>query len=1056
MRPLYCLAFFLLFSTRASTQHLNYFFRHITRDNGLAANEVTSILQDSRGFIWVGSLGGLQRYDGYRFITYTADPHNPSALQTDIINTIFEDSRHRLWVGTPSGPYQLDRATGIFYNYDAHCKDRQQRVISVWKFSEDAYGDIWINGSNGVFRLDTATNQFESFHPLPHAGEVKLGAAFTTDSEGRVWFSAPDGIKYYDLKGGKVYDALNKPEWAALFNLHDHPIASLAVNGPEVWIATCDPYFETTPNPSTLHRYDLVTRTLKEYDLRRQVTPGDYPYGSKVIFDRLEKDSQGNIYVSVLGRGLAAYHAADDSFSFIPVNTREPYALHGTLQFSPCLDREGNIWIASNQGINIFNPGRRFYQYNSFQGPDAPFPSLDVTGSLQTEEGDVYVSYNSPEGGILCMDSSLHFKRRYMYRDKGLLKNPKNQIWCLFQRDKHLIWAPGQDRGVLQLDTRTHQLQRIDVLRSVGNINTIQQDGEGITWIGSWSKGLVRLDRTTYQSFTRSDLAPGYPIKNVSCLYIDDSLIWVGASHQGLHCFNKKKNAFTASYVFDEKDSRSISNNTVTAIVPYNADTLLIATAAGINVFDKREQAFSVISRNNGLPDNYVESLYLDHHHHLWAGCLKGEICSIDIPARTVTQYDISDGITDASFQGRPFLRLHNGNLLAATSRGFLVFNPDSVEEKTAPPNVVITECKAAEKEISTGALSNSSSPIHLSYKDNNLAIAFSCLQYSSPGSITYYYQMEGVDRDWVQADKDQTAYYNQLRDGDYLFKIKCSNRSGIPCREETTLRIHIIPPFWATWWFYLALSLTAGAALFLMARFIHRRREKKALSRLHYERKLAVMEMNTLRAQMNPHFVFNSLNSINTFILKNDQDNASGYLGKFSQLMRLILDNSRTEWILLESEIKALNLYMELEALRFDNAFKYSITVQPDILHAHTMIPPLIIQPYVENAIRHGLLHRNKPGGMLAVHVWKERHQLMVRIDDNGIGRDEAAKIKKVQPHKSQGMQITAERLAVLNTAYKVDATVTITDLRDAAGCPSGTSVLITLLYKTHAYIDH
>ncbi len=1064
LRLLYCLAFFMLFSIRAFTQNSNYFFRHITRDNGLITNEVTSILQDSRGFIWVGTLSGLQRYDGARFVTYSAHPHDPSSLQTDIISTIFEDSRHRLWIGTGNGPYLLDRSTGVFYNYDAHCIDKQHRVISVWEFSEDVQGNIWINCSSGFFRLNTTTNQFENIYFSLATGTAKFGTTLAADREGRVWFSTPDGIRYYDLKDRKTYDTRDRPEWAALFNLHDQPVASLVVSGSDIWIATRAPYFETTRDPSALYRYNLLTNTLKKYDLHRQVVARDYPYGAKLIFDRLEKDNQGNIYVSVFGRGLAVYHAAEDSFSLIAANNKEPYALHGALRFTSCCDKEGNIWIASNKGINIFNPGRqRFYQYNGVnqQRPDTPYPSFEVTGSVQTDDGDVYISYNSPEGGILRMDSGLHFKQQYMYKEQGLLKNPKNQIWCLFQRSKHLIWGPGQDRTMLQLNTRTHRLQPIDELRSIGNINTMQQDGDGNVWIGSWSRGLVRLDQTghSYQCYTQSSPTPGYPIKNVSCLYLDaDSLIWAGTTQQGLHCFDKRKNVFTASYIFDEKDRRSISNNTVTAIIPYNADTLLVATAAGINIFDKKRQTFFVISRNDGLPDNYVQSMYLDDHQNLWAGCLKGEICRINIPARSVTHFDISDGITDASFQGRPFLRLRNGNLLAATSRGFLVFNPDSAEERTPPSGVVITECKAAEKEINTDTLVNTSKPIRLLYKDNNLSIAFSSLQYSSPGNIAYYYQMEGVDKDWILADKEQVVFYNQLRGGNYLFKIKCSNRSGVSCKEETRLRINIVPPFWATWWFYLIMFLAAGSALFFTVKFIHLRREKKALSRIDYERKLAIMEMNTLRAQMNPHFIFNSLSSINTFILKNDQDNASGYLGKFSQLIRLILDSSRTEWVLLETEIKALNLYMELESLRFDKAFSYNISVQPDILNTHTMIPPLIIQPFVENAIRHGLLHRNKPGGILSVQVWKEGHQLMIRIDDNGIGREEAAKIKKLQPakHKSQGMEITAERLAVLNTAYKVNAAVAITDLKDAAGRPSGTSILITLLYKTHAYIDH
>ena len=209
---------------------------------------------------------------------------------------------------------------------------------------------------------------------------------------------------------------------------------------------------------------------------------------------------------------------------------------------------------------------------------------------------------------------------------------------------------------------------------------------------------------------------------------------------------------------------------------------------------------------------------------------------------------------------------------------------------------------------------------------------------------------------------------------------------------------------------------------------------------------------MSSLRAQMNPHFMFNSLNSINNFILKNDADNASGYLTKFSRLMRLILDNSRSEWVLLENELKALQLYIELEALRFDNAFSYSLEVTQDVDTQTVKVPPLIIQPYVENAIWHGLMHRKEPDGRIDIKLWKNNGVLYIEIEDNGVGRDEAKRLKSktAVKQKSHGMKITEQRIEVVNKIYNVDAGITITDLNDKAG-NTGTSVLISFKYKTH-----
>lgn len=210
---------------------------------------------------------------------------------------------------------------------------------------------------------------------------------------------------------------------------------------------------------------------------------------------------------------------------------------------------------------------------------------------------------------------------------------------------------------------------------------------------------------------------------------------------------------------------------------------------------------------------------------------------------------------------------------------------------------------------------------------------------------------------------------------------------------------------------------------------------------------------MHALRAQMNPHFMFNSLNSINNFILKNDPDNASGYLTKFSRLMRLILDNSRSEWVVLENELRALELYIQLEVVRFDEVFDYELIVDPGVDISTTFVPPMIIQPYVENAIWHGLLHRNAPGGKISIRIWREQDMLNIKIEDNGVGRAEASRLKSksAMKHKSHGLKITAERMDIVNKIYNVDARVKIDDLVNGNGGPAGTKVLLTLKDQNH-----
>jgi putative methionine-R-sulfoxide reductase with GAF domain len=251
-------------------------------------------------------------------------------------------------------------------------------------------------------------------------------------------------------------------------------------------------------------------------------------------------------------------------------------------------------------------------------------------------------------------------------------------------------------------------------------------------------------------------------------------------------------------------------------------------------------------------------------------------------------------------------------------------------------------------------------------------------------------------------------------------------------------------------------LSILTTIASLVGNKIISARAEEKrrntALELLENQRRTAEVEMQALRAQMNPHFMFNSLNSINNFILKNDPDNASAYLTRFARLMRLILDNSRQDWITLENELNALRLYIEMESLRFNNAFDYDISIHYDVNPEKVLIPPLIIQPYVENAIWHGLLHRCEKGSMLSIGIEKKENNLQVCIRDNGVGREAARKLKsKFAAHKkSHGIQITDERLRIMNAVYEVDARAEIKDETTSEGIASGTCVILTMKYKS------
>jgi hypothetical protein len=411
-----------------------------------------------------------------------------------------------------------------------------------------------------------------------------------------------------------------------------------------------------------------------------------------------------------------------------------------------------------------------------------------------------------------------------------------------------------------------------------------------------------------------------------------------------------------------------------------------------------------------------------------------------------VRNFDERHGLKlDATLDG--FSVLPNGEVCAGTKRGFIRFHPDTVLRKKPPLQAMIIHFRLEGQNLQT----NWPSGIELKPKQNIFSITYAAPNYTLPEETRFSYYLQGYDQNWSPPTQNQIATYSNMPPGHYKFCLKVRNKDGIWSTHITTFPIVIQPPFWRTPWFMVLLSgLIAGiiyAAYRLRAWQIRKEERMKA----EFNKRLAEVEMAALRSQMNPHFLFNCLNSINRFIQRNEPDAASVYLTKFSRLIRLVLDNSRSNLVTLRDEMEALRLYMELESMRFVDRFKYKILIAPTLDTTAVEVPPMIIQPYVENAIWHGLMHKECKVGeecYLEVRVFIADKALVVEVEDNGIGREaaRALKSKSATAHKSHGMTVTAERIQMINQIYQTEASIEIEDLLTPEGKPAGTRVKMTL----------
>ena len=1044
--------FQLLLIAVCFAQQEQYIFRHISSENGLLNNQVRYLYQDNQGYMWIFTINGLQRYDGSRFVNYMADLNDPEALHSSSVGRVFEDSKHRFWIGAIT-PYLLNRSTGKFYNYNLHLSNGTQPVNGVLKFLEDRNGDIWTFTKESYYKLNNSTNQFDSYGALGGITTGIFPRFLDQDNKGNLWFINSRNIRCYDPVSKIIYSRENNPGQLKIFDFKK-TIFSFNIFGGNAWLSV--------PLEKKLYKYDFSKNTFTEYPLENSKENKSHSESYEQRIDNPCGNKENLVAAVVSGEGIALYNADNNTVNEIAVNNDDPNGLHGNLQnFSgtTCLDREGNIWISSDRGLNIFNPNKKYFHFygNSNKNAKTIFPSFGVNGFINSPvDSDIFVCYYDQVGGIVRLTKDLQFKKKYLYSKKGNSNLKENQIWCLFQDEKGVIWAPNQAKSMLRLDPKSDELTLVEDPALFANFNIVKNDREGNTWMGTWSDGLKKIDHLTHKVTTYLQPPEGSTVvpKNILSLNFDgDSIIWVGTNEQGFLRFDKRTGKYTHNYLFNENDPSSISSNMIKAIITYNDDTLLLATNMGVNIFNKKKQIFTHLSVKEGLPGNSVETIEIDDAKFLWTAC-DGGFCKINMHTLSVTKYGIEDGITDDIFSNAPFFKMSDGRILVSGAKGFMAYLPAEITTALPPPAPVITGFKLFHKQMNIDSLANTNSTVTLSYEESSFVIEFSSLQFNSSDKLKYYYWLKGVDKEWIPAEENQQANYNQVQNGSYVFNLKCVNRDGVSSTSSAMQKIVVTPPYWKTWWFYLlSLFLIAGSA-FIIFRWVSKRRKEKELININHEKQIAAMEMKTLRAQMNPHFIFNSLNSINTFILKSDGDNASEYLNKFSRLVRLILDNSRNEWVLLENELNALELYIELESIRFENKFSYSIFIDPLVSIAEVLLPPLIIQPYVENAIWHGLMHRKDPGGKITIRIRKENDNLEMQIEDNGVGRTMAEKLKgkKSELHRSYGMKITKERLDIVNEIYRVNATVNVTDLYPENVEETGTKVLLTIKYRTNA----
>ena len=983
-------------------------FSHFTEKEGLSNNWIKSIHEDRNGNLWFGmGHSVVSMYDGKSFTHFKVN----ETLDNTHVSSITEDKNGHLWFGTYGGVARYDgKSFTYFTEKEGLINDDVQCML------EDKSGNLWVGTRRGLSKYDG--KNFVHFTEKEGLSN-NLVLSILQDKTGSLWVGTDMGLNKYD---GKTFTHFTEKE-----GLVNNIVSSIGEdkNG-NLWFGTWG---------GGVSKYDFNSFT----NFSTKAGLGNY-----AVFATLE-DNSGNIWFGTQD-GLHKY----DPNVFTHFTEEEGMSNNNVCSILE--DKNGKLWIGTlKNGVNRYD-GKSFTHFTVTEG----LIDRSIWSMLEDKSGNLWFGTYR---GVAKYDGKSF---TYFTEKEGLINN---DVKCILEDQGGNIWF-GTAFGVSKYDGQSFtQFTRKEGLKT-DNVMSILEDKKGNLWFSSFQGGVSRYDGKSFTHFTKKEGLSHNHVRSI--LEDNNGNLWLGTLGGGVCKYDG--NSFTH---FTEKEG--LSNNDVTSMLLDKSGNLWLGTRSGLNKLEKDKLALytnaRVRSPNNSTGKNSGNKAI--QRQYTRADDSNGE-AAFNMPKsehlfKTYTVEDGFSGIGVAS--GKTICEARDGTIWIGTEEGLTAFHPGAETTDTIPPNIQLTGLalfneimpwQYFDKKTDTNLVLGNGMSVHgfhfdslskwygvpqqlsLAHNNNYPSFQFVGITLQSPGKVKYQFMLEGLDKRWSALTDRTEAHYGNLPHGKYTFKVKAMNGDGY-WSKELKYSFTIRPPWWHTWWAYTLVALLFVG--FIYALFRYRLNKERMQHQITLQKqKASELEMQALRAQMNPHFIFNSLNAINMFILENNKLQASEYLAKFSKLVRLILQNSQEAFVPLQKELEALRLYLELESLRFEQKFLYTISINDEIDTTVLKVPPLIIQPYAENAIWHGLMHK-KETGHLEIQLYKEENILYCKIFDDGIGRKKAdeLKTKSASVNKSMGMRITASRIARLQKNQN-DVSIFITDLVLPDGTPGGTEVLLKI----------
>ncbi|MBD3225270.1 MAG: GAF domain-containing protein [Caldithrix sp.] len=751
--------------TQGRTPLLN--FDHLTIEDGLSQSSVYTILQDHRGFIWIGTQNGLNRYDGISIkIYYKNAKGDSSSVNDNWINDLVQDEDGFIWIATSGGGINSYNPSTEKFHYYIHNSTEPKSISSdrVTVCFVDSKNNLWVGTDKGLNRFDREKKQFIRYRHNPSNPSSISGDIIKTiyeDHQGFLWVgTAHSGLNRLDIKAN-TFTHFNH-------NADDH--TSLSAND-------VTDIYEDTSNTlwvGTVNGLNKLNR--QNFRFTRYISDPENPHSvSHNNIKSILCDDQGRLWIATYGGGLNLYDFTMDRFINYKHDGNNPSSLGNNFIWCLYEDNAHNLWLGTNDGVDKTKE-RRFAHIQYHPGKKHSLSNNFIWAVHEDRQGNIWIGTND---GLNRYDPKPKRIKHYFHDSERENSLSNNKVLSITQDQRGYLWIGTRDGGLNRLNTRT------GIFKHFG-----YQDGE----------------------------RAGLSDNNVYCLYEDSAgNLWIGTDI-GLNKYDPATGKFT-HYVHDENDPSSLGYNRVRAIYEDHSGILWIGTSNGLNKFIVREQTFITYTVEDGLPNNVIYGLLPDKQDNLWLSTNRG-LCRFNPKTGKVKSYGINDGLQSYEFNGGAYCKANDGYFYFGGVNGLNRFKPSTIHSNPYIPPVYITGLNIFNKPFQADSSILIKESITLNHTQNYLTFQFASLDYTNPDQNQYQYKLDGFDQQWTQSSNLNIASYTNLDPGAYVFKVKGSNSDGIFNETGAELNIIITPPFWQTWWFRIAMGILVMLAVFLLYRY--------------------------------------------------------------------------------------------------------------------------------------------------------------------------------------------------------------------------------------------